>query len=250
MRYFFEISYKGTNFHGWQIQNNAISIQEIIQDRISQLIRVPTEITGSGRTDAGVHALHQVFHADFIDKIDRIDFKYHLNQVLPDDIFINQILEVKHDAHARFDATSRSYNYIIADSKNPFKTGLNYLYNRPINLELLNEASKLLVGKHDFESFSKVKTQVHNFVCEIFEASWSSKEHEIIFFVKANRFLRGMVRAMVGTLLMVNENKIEAADLRDIINAKNRSKAGRSVPPEGLYMSEISYPDHIYENKS
>ena len=247
MRYFFEISYNGSNYHGWQIQNNAISIQQVIHDRLSQLLNQDLEITGSGRTDTGVHARQQFFHADVDIELDCEDFRYHLNAILPQDISILSIKKVKNSAHARFDAISRGYSYEIARQKDPFKIGQIYLYSRELKLQKLNEASKLLLGKHDFESFSKVKTQVNNFYCEVFEANWQQDGQLTCFRIEANRFLRGMVRAIVGTLLMVNESKIQIDDIQNILESKNRSKAGRSVPPEGLFLTKVVYPKQIFE---
>ena len=247
MRYFFEISYKGTDYHGWQIQKNTISIQHVIQEKLCQLTSGIIEITGSGRTDAGVHAKQQFFHADFKNEIDGEDFRYHINAILPKDILVRSIRKVKPEAHARFDAISRSYEYVMIPQKDPFKPNEAYIYSQRIDLEKLNMGSKILVGKYDFQSFSKVKTQVNNFICEVYRAYWQQNGSGIVFHIEANRFLRGMVRAIVGTLLMVNENKIEVSKIHDILADKNRTKAGRSVPPEGLYLSKISYPSHIFE---
>jgi len=203
---------------------------------------------GSGRTDTGVHAKQQYFHADVNNHIDPKDFSYHLNAVLPKDIFVRSIRKVKSDAHARFDALSRSYDYVIMSYKDPFQIDEAYIYTHPVELTKLNNASKLLIGKHNFESFSKVKTQVNNFMCEVFEAYWHKQDESFIFHIKANRFLRGMVRAIVGTLLMVNEDKIKEETIIDILKSQDRTKAGRSVSPSGLYLAEIKYPDHIFEN--
>jgi tRNA pseudouridine38-40 synthase len=248
LRYLFEISYKGTNYHGWQIQQNAISIQQVVQEKLNQLLSGSIEITGSGRTDTGVHAKQQFFHVDISHEIDCEDFKYRMNAIIPRDIYIRSIRMVKSDAHARFDATSRGYDYVIVPQKDPFQLNQVYMYNQPLDLDKLNSASKTLVGRHNFESFSKVKTQVNNFNCEVFCAYWKHEKDCFVFHIEANRFLRGMVRAIVGTLLMVSEGKIEPSTIKKILASKDRSKAGRSVPPDGLYLSNISYPDHIFEN--
>lgn len=248
LRYFFQISYKGTNYHGWQIQQNAISIQQVIQEKLNLLSKHAIEITGSGRTDAGVHAKQQFFHVDLQAEIEVEDFQYHLNSILPKDILVRSIMKVMPEAHARFDATARSYEYYIIPHKDPFKLNEAYIYNRNINIEKLNAASSILVGKHNFESLSKVKTQVNNFNCEVFHAYWKQEGDAIVFHIQANRFLRGMVRATVGTLLMVNEGKIEINAINGILDSKDRSKAGRSVPADGLYLSKINYPIHIFEN--
>ena len=247
LRYFFEISYKGTNYHGWQIQANALSIQQVIQEKLRRLLGEEIEITGSGRTDTGVHATQQYFHADITSKLHCAEFKYHLNAVLPKDMLIRSIRPVKPDAHARFDAISRCYRYEIIKLKDPFKIDQAYIYPKDIDIELLNEAACLLAGNHDFESFSKVKTQVNHFNCEVFEAYWQQESQNTCFCIGANRFLRGMVRAMVGTLLLVNENKLKVDDIHDILKQKKRSVAGRAVPPEGLYLTNITYPENIFE---
>jgi len=247
LKYFFEISYNGSNYHGWQIQNNAVSIQQVIQEKLYQLLNQRIEITGSGRTDTGVHARQQFFHADFIEELNCDDFKYHLNAVLPADIAILSIKRVKDSANARFDALARTYSYEIIKTKDPFKIDLAYMYHKSLDLEKLNKASKLLLGKNNFEAFSKVKTQVNNFNCEVFSAFWQQEGSTICFRIEANRFLRGMVRAIVGTLLMVNEGKIQITDIDKIINSKKRSRAGRSAPPEGLFLSKIKYPEHIFQ---
>jgi tRNA pseudouridine38-40 synthase len=247
LRYFFEIAYKGTYYHGWQIQANARSIQQVIQEKLKQLLGEEIEITGSGRTDTGVHALQQYFHADITAGINCEDFMYHLNAVLPKDILIRSVRPVIPNAHARFDATSRGYTYEIIKIKNPFKIDEAYIYPKDVDLEVLNRAAQLLVGKHDFESFSKVKTQVNHFNCEVFKAYWQQESQRTCFCIEANRFLRGMVRAMVGTLLLINENKLKVDELLDILKQKNRSVAGRAVPAEGLYLTNIIYPDSIFE---
>jgi tRNA pseudouridine38-40 synthase len=247
MRYFFEISYKGTNYHGWQIQKNAKSVQEVIEQKLSQLLNSKMEITGSGRTDTGVHAIQQYFHADFAVDLNCCDFRYHINAILPKDIVVLDIKKVKENAHARFDAISRTYRYEIIYQKDPFKSNEAYLYSRKLDLEQLNEASKLFVGKHNFKSFSKVKTQVRNFECEVLKAFWQQEGQNACFIIEANRFLRGMVRAIVGTLLMVNENKLYIDDILRILTEEHRSSAGRAVPPQGLFLLGVKYPDTIFE---
>lgn len=248
MRYFFEISYKGTNYHGWQIQQNAISIQQVLQEKLKIWSNDDIDITGSGRTDAGVHARQQFFHVDLKTEIEVADFRYHLNAMLPKDILVRAIRKVKPEAHARFDATSRAYEYHIIPQKDPFKFNEAYIYFRNIELKKLNAASAILVGKHNFESFSKVKTQVNNFNCQVYHAHWIQEEESIVFHIGANRFLRGMVRAIVGTLLMVNEGKLEIDQINEILDSKDRAKAGRSVPPVGLYLSNVVYPNDTFEN--
>ncbi len=248
MRYFFEIAYKGTNYHGWQVQSNAQGVQQVIEEKMRQLLNENIEITGSGRTDKGVHALQQYFHADVSHTLDTEDFRYHLNAVLPFDIVVRSVSKVKDDAHARFDAISRAYRYVMIREKDPFRIDEAYVYHRHPDIDLLNRSAARLIGKHDFQSFSKVKTEVNHFRCEVFRALWQQEGDVVSFSIEANRFLRGMVRAIVGTLLMVNEKKIEIGDVGEILNSKDRRNAGRSVPPGGLYLSEIKYPVHIFEN--
>jgi tRNA pseudouridine38-40 synthase len=225
-----------------------MSIQQVIQEKLSLLVGEKVEITGSGRTDAGVHARQQFFHADFEKDILNEDFKYHANAVLPNDIVIHSVRKVQDRAHTRFDAVSRAYSYELIQLKNPFTIDQAYIYNKYLDIDKLNAAAEILIGKHDFESFSKVKTQVNNFNCEVFKAFWQKDGQLTCFRIEANRFLRGMVRAIVGTLLLVNENKLTVEDVRKILADKDRSKAGRSVPSEGLYLEDIKYPEHIYIN--
>ena len=246
MRYFLDISYQGSTYHGWQIQKNAISVQEVINEGLSTILRYKTECLGSGRTDTGVHAIQQMAHFDSQDKLDIEDFKYKLNALLPSSIAINDIKTVNEAAHARFDATRRSYQYLIHRQKDPFKEGLSYFFSTPINQEKIQEAIKILREWTNFQAFSKVKTDVNNFDCQIFQATWETSETDHRFFVSANRFLRGMVRAMVGTLLEIGQEKITPQDLIQILESEDRSRAGRAVPPEGLYLCAIEYPKDIF----
>jgi len=225
-----------------------VSIQQVIQEKLSLIAGENVEITGSGRTDAGVHARQQFFHADFNKELKCEDIKYHTNAVLPNDIVIHSIRKVQENAHTRFDAVARAYSYEITHTKSPFNIDQVYIYHKMMDIDRLNAAAEILIGKHDFESFSKVKTQVNNFNCEVFKAFWHQQGPLTCFKIEANRFLRGMVRTIVGTLLLVNENKLAVGDVRKILAEKNRSSAGRSVPPEGLYLQEIMYPEHIYIN--
>ena len=228
------------------MQANALSIQQVIQEKLRQITGREISITGSGRTDTGVHAKQQFFHADFDKMLDVEDFRYHLNAVLPEDIAVRSVRQVRHNAHARFDATSREYVYGIIHEKDPFRIDEAYIYKRRIDLEKLNEASRLLLGRQDFESFSKVKTDVNHFHCEVTKAEWQQTAGGCSFTIRADRFLRGMVRAVVGTLLMVNEEKIGIHDISAIIEARDRRRAGRAVPPEGLFLAGVNYPSEIF----
>ena len=244
MRYLFEVSYFGENYSGWQRQPNAPSVQQELEDAISTILRKKTSIVGSGRTDTGVHAIQQFFHLDL--KTDASDLKYKLNSFLPDDIAILGHREIKRDAHARFSATSRSYEYRINLAKDPFTVGRSYFLKKEVDIDLMNEASTILVGEHDFKSFSKVKTDVKNYICDLKAAHWHEEKDHLFFYVTANRFLRGMVRALVGTLLLVGEGKIDLNEFAGIVGKKNRKAAGQNVPACGLYLTNISYPEDIY----
>jgi tRNA pseudouridine38-40 synthase len=242
LRYFIEFSYKGTHYHGWQSQPNAVSVQATLDKALQTLLRQAIQTLGSGRTDTGVHARQQFAHFDTVSEIsDCQKLTHKLNAILPFDIAVKRIFQVSDTAHARFDATSRSYEYQITASKNPFLKDYSYFFSPTINLEIMNLAAAKLLGTQDFASFSKVHTDVNNFVCTITESFWEEKDDLLIFHITANRFLRGMVRAIVGTLLEVGQSKIQVADFEHIIQQKDRKKAGQNAPPEGLFLTKISY---------
>jgi tRNA pseudouridine38-40 synthase len=243
MRYFIECAYRGTNFSGWQIQNNALAVQEVIEKALSTLLKRKIDITGSSRTDAGVHAMQQMAHFDFQEEINNLDnLVYRINKVLPFDISIQRIFIVEDDYHSRFEAISRKYEYRISRKKNPFQRGLSYEFNGDLDINLMNEACKILFFNTDFQCFSKIHTDVLTFNCTIIEARWEEKIGDLlVFHIKANRFLRGMVRAIVGTLLEVGLGKISLVDFEEIILSKDRKKAGWSVPAEGLFLMEVNY---------
>ena len=245
MRYFIDISYNGKNYHGWQIQKNAVTVQSTIQDVISKILGKSTDIVGSGRTDTGVHAKSQVAHFDVNKEVDN-DFIYRVNAFLPQDISINSVNQVVDNSHARFDAISREYIYKIHDLKSPFVDGLSTFYNKKINMDLINEACSIIMKNSDFQSFSKVKTEVKNFNCIISHASIRRKNNFYLFKFCANRFLRGMVRALVGTLLQLNEGKINLKEFKLIFEKKNREYAGPSAPPYGLYLNKVNYNSDIF----
>jgi tRNA pseudouridine38-40 synthase len=247
-RYLFEVAYLGTNYHGWQIQPNAITVQEVLNKCLSTMLKTTVNISGSGRTDTGVHCRQQFFHADLAAEINLTDLMYKLNSMLPFDIGISSIKAVKDDAHARYDATSRSYAYHINLKKDPFSKELSYYYPKSLEIENMNKAAALLCGDAlDCEAFSKVKTSVNNFICTISEAYWEIHGDKLIFNITANRFLRGMVRAVVGTLLDVGLGKISVEEMKDIINSKDRRKAGSAAPAHGLYLCKVTYPKNIYK---
>lgn len=246
MRYFLDVSYHGAAYHGWQRQANAHTVQQELEEALSKILSQNIDVAGSGRTDTGVHAKKQVVHFDAETTMLTEQIHYKLNGILPDDISINNCRKVKDEAHARFDALERGYHYFIHQKKNPFLVGQSYFYSHSLDIEAMNQAADILLGKQDFESFSRVKTEVNHFICEIFTARWYTENDQLIFNVRANRFLRGMVRALVGTLLEVGRGKLSVEDFVSIIAAKDRTKAGRAVPPHGLYLSEVNYSDEIY----
>ncbi|MDH5475157.1 MAG: tRNA pseudouridine(38-40) synthase TruA [Cyclobacteriaceae bacterium] len=248
MRLFFEVAYKGTNYHGWQIQQNAVTVQGEINKVISTICQQDINITGSGRTDTGVHCEQQFFHADIDSTWSLEDLQFKMNSMLPFDIAINSICEVNKESHSRFDAISRTYEYRINTKKNPFLKDESYYYNKPLDIPVMNQAATLLThSEQDFECFSKIKTEVNHFRCNITNAEWKKENDILIFNITANRFLRGMVRAIVGTLIEVGLKKITIADFAEIIASKDRTKAGRAAPPEGLFLTTVSYPKDIFK---
>jgi len=244
LRYFIELAYNGKNYHGWQIQPQAISVQEVITKAISTILRQEINIVGAGRTDAGVHASQMFAHFDVESPLSN-NFIYKLNAILPNDVVVFNALLVNNDAHARFDANSRSYEYKIWLGRNPFLLETSWqLHHQQLNIELMNEAATILYEYEDFECFSKVKTDVNTFNCTITNAEWIMKGNELTFHITANRFLRNMVRAIVGTLVDVGLEKTTINEFKQIIESKNRSKAGVSVPAKGLFLTAVTY-DYI-----
>jgi tRNA pseudouridine38-40 synthase len=246
MRYFFEISYNGSAYAGWQTQRNAVGVQAVVEEALATLLREPVKIVGSGRTDTGVHCEQQFFHTDISVPFEPGGLIGKLNSFLPGAISIQRILKVKEEAHARYDATERTYEYRITTRKNPFMEGLALHYHKPLNLQTMNRAASLLVGVHDFTSFSKVKTDVNHFLCDVRSATWKQDGSTIIFTIKANRFLRGMVRALVGTLLDVGTGKLTMEEFKKIVSAKDRRKAGMNVDPQGLFLVNVKYHGSIF----
>ncbi|TDQ14952.1 tRNA pseudouridine38-40 synthase [Algoriphagus boseongensis] len=245
-RYFLELSYKGTPFHGWQIQQNAFTVQECLEKGLSTFFRQPIAIMGSGRTDTGVHASMQVCHFDLVDQIPSENFLKGINAILPKEIAIHSIRLVKPDAHARFDAKNRSYFYRIIFQKNPFLDDLAWLIFHNPDIEKMNQAAKILLGHEDFECFSKVHTEVNHFRCKIYSAHWEQKDGQLLFHITANRFLRGMVRAIVGTLMEIGLGTRSIESMEELILSKDRTKAGKAAPAKGLFLCNINYPTTIY----
>lgn len=241
-RYFIELSYDGTNYHGWQVQPNAATVQEVLDKALSTVLRAPIETVGCGRTDTGVHATeffahYEVESAAAIDKV-----AHSLNGILPPDIAIKDIFPVDEEMHARFSATLRSYQYHIHFNKDPFKHGYSWLLRDEPDIDLMNQAAQIIMQYTDFSCFSKSNTQVKTNNCKISRAEWVRADDSIVFHISADRFLRNMVRAVVGTLLMVGRKEITPEGVREIINSKDRSNAGTSVPACGLYLTEVKYP--------
>jgi len=246
LRYFLELSYDGTPYHGWQRQPNAISVQEVLEEALSTLLRKKTAVVGAGRTDTGVHAKQIFAHFDIDVAINSEEVTYKLNSFLPPSIAVANCHLVSYDAHARFDAIKRSYMYKVSLVKNPFTTLGAYYMKKDLDLKAMNEAARLLLDYTDFKCFSKSKTDVKTYNCDITEAIWKQKGNELIFHISADRFLRNMVRAIVGTLLQVGEHKINNDDLIAILKSQDRSKAGYSVPAHGLYLTSVIYPKTLY----
>lgn len=244
MRFFIELSFNGNKFHGWQIQPNANTIQAELNKALSVILKDVILVVGAGRTDAGVHAKQMFAHFDF-----EGDFKIKillvkLNSFLPNDISVHQIFKVNDNTHARFDAVSRTYQYYITNEKNPFNKNV-YLYYQRLNVDAMNLACKYLLGKQDFTSFSKLHTQTYTNDCNVIIANWKQQRNELLFTIKADRFLRNMVRAIVGTLLEVGEGKMGPKRIKEIIAKKDRSEAGVSVPAHALFITKIEYPENI-----
>jgi tRNA pseudouridine38-40 synthase len=246
-RYFIHISYFGFRYVGWQFQPNGLSIQELLEKGVATLLKESVRITGAGRTDAGVHARFFVAHFDLnFDLQDLHQIVYKLNRILPEDIAVQQLYRVNGEAHARFSALNRTYEYHISTVKNPFLKGMAWYYAANLDLEKMNEAATILYGYSDFTSFSKLHTDVRTNLCRILMARWTLLEDKLLFTIMADRFLRNMVRAIAGTMIEVGSGKVSLDRFREIIELRDRSLAGFSVPAEGLFLTGISYPDWIY----
>lgn len=247
-RYFIYLAYEGTNYHGWQVQPNGVSVQECLQKALSTLLRVETEVVGAGRTDAGVHAKLMVAHFDSEkEDLNLALLTDKLNRLLPPDISIYRVCKVHPEAHARFDALSRTYKYYITSVKSPFNRHLKWRMHGSLNYELMNEAANILFEYTDFTSFSKLHTDVKTNNCKIMQAEWNLEDETTwVFTVKADRFLRNMVRAIVGTLVEVGRGKMSLEEFRKVIEQKDRCKAGASVPGHALFLVDIEYPAETF----
>ncbi len=246
MRYFIYLSYNGARYHGWQIQPNGISVQEVLGKALSTLLHEPIEVTGAGRTDAGVHASLMVAHFDTTQEVNE-QLVYRLNKFLPQDIAISSVRKVKDDAHARFSATSRTYHYYVITAKSPFEP-YAYRFPQPLDFRKMNEAAQTLFDYIDFTSFSKLHTDVKTNNCRIMHAEWTQVSPiKWQFTITADRFLRNMVRAIVGTLLDVGRGVLTIEQFREIIEKKDRCSAGTSVPGNALFLADITYPDNLFD---
>ncbi len=245
MRYFISLAYKGTDFHGWQIQPNAITVQQQINHGLSVLLKEDVMIMGAGRTDAGVHAKQMYAHFDTQNPFNCNTLTYRLNGFLKDSIRIKSIFEVSDETHARFNASSRVYEYWLCEHKNPFLIDGAWFMNTNLDFDLMNEAAAYLRTVRDFSSFAKIHTDVKTHICDVQFAKWEYKDEKWVFTIKADRFLRNMVRAIVGTLVEVGKLKLSIASFKDIISKENRSLAGVSAPAKGLYLVNVNYPNNL-----
>ena len=244
-RFFIRLAYNGTHYHGWQVQDNARTVQQVITDAFRVIWKVEINLVGCGRTDAGVHARDYYAHFELEEGRDMDELKdmaFRLNRYLDEDIVILEIFPVPSDLHARFSAKSRTYQYYLHTRKDPFLNEISWFVPQGIDLEKMNAGSEMLLGTHDFTSFSKLHTDVKTNICTIIQANWEKSGHQLIFTITADRFLRNMVRAIVGTLMDLGQGKITLEDYLRIIDGKNRSLAGESVPAKGLFLTEIKYP--------
>jgi len=250
-RYFINLAYHGKNHHGWQVQPNSETIQGVMNHALGLIIREEVNLIGAGRTDTGVHARQFYAHFDSNqnlgeeDELNQLAFK--LNNFLPKEIAVYKIFPVGEKVHARFDATARTYKYYVSKIKDPFKYDISYYCYRDLNIERMNEAARILFSYNDFSSFSKSNTQTENNLCDVHYAKWEEEDHMLVFTIKANRFLRNMVRAIVGTLLDVGQNKMGVLEMHRIIQDQSRSSAGYSAPARGLFLYEVEYPEGLFD---
>ena len=249
-RYFIELAYNGSKYHGWQIQPGAPTVQEELNRALSTLLREEIQVVGAGRTDTGVHASFYIAHFDSSQVLSDLEkIVYKLNRLTGKEIAISALYPVEQDVHARFSALSRTYKYYIDKQKNPFTYPFAWKVFPIPDIQRMNEACKVLFEYTDFTSFSKLHTDVKTNNCTIFEAKWEDQDEQLVFTIKANRFLRNMVRAIVGTLVDIGQGKIDIAGLRKIIASRNRCSAGTSVPGHALFLCGIEYPPEVFKMK-
>jgi tRNA pseudouridine38-40 synthase len=250
LRYFIKLAYKGTNYHGWQVQPNAITVQELLTRAFSTIFRNPVEIFGAGRTDAGVHADEFYAHVDIKNEFKANKIIYRMNTLLPNDIVVYDIFKTTEDAHARFDALSRSYEYRAFLGKNPFFTETAWQFTTTkLNVEKMNEAAKILETYTNFKCFSRSHTGVRTYNCNIMYAKWKQIDQLLVFHITADRFLRNMVRAIVGTLIEIGKGKMTLEEFKQVIESENRCNAGTSAPAKGLFLTQVTYPKTIFINE-
>jgi len=247
LRYFIELSYNGKAYHGWQNQPNAISVQEVLEDGLSKLLKTQMAVTGAGRTDAGVHAEQMFAHFDCDSVFDTETLIFKLNSFLPNDISVQNIFEVNAETHSRFNALSRTYNYKIATKKDVFNYEGSYYLKHNLDVEKMNEAARILFDFRNFKCFSRSNTDVKTYNCDIMLAEWNETKNQLTFTIKADRFLRNMVRAIVGTMVDIGLGKTSIEEFHEIIKLEDRTKAGASVPAHGLYLSTIEYDKKIFK---
>ncbi len=247
-RYFIYISYRGTSYHGWQVQPNSVTVQKIIDNALSVLLNETISTTGAGRTDTGVHALVFCAHFDSIspELAERKNLIFRLNSFLPADISVNSIRKVHADANARYSAVSRTYKYFISTIKDPFFNNSSWYLHGNINIDEMNKACSILKNHSDFTSFSKLHSGAKTNICKIYYAAWEKSDSRLVLTIRADRFLRNMVRAIAGTLIEVGYGKMNTEEFEKIIVAKNRSMAGRSAPAKGLFLTDIEYPEELF----
>lgn len=249
VRYFIRLSYDGAAYHGWQVQPNALSVQEALQQALTTLLQKPIPIVGAGRTDTAVNAHFMMAHFDHEAELPTRQLTYRLNKILPPDIAVQRIMHVTPEAHARFSATARTYHYHIYQNKNPFYRRYATLITTPLDFKRMNEAAELLLNTTDFTSFSKLHTDAKTNICQVTQACWTEVEPGLWrFTITANRFLRNMVRAIVGTLIEVGRGKIDMEEFQAIISRKDRQQAGQSMPGHALSLVDIRYPAEIFLN--
>jgi len=246
MRYFLELAYKGTAYHGWQLQTNAVSVQAKVEEALFIILKEKIRVHGSGRTDTGVHAQQQFAHFDIERELNPTDALHKFNAVLPMDIRAKGLHLVRENANARFDATERSYEYRIINEQNPFYQNLALYAPFELDLPAMNEAAKHFIGKQDFEALTRAKAKVNNYLCDVRRAEWLQENSLLVFHVSANRFLHGMVRAMVGTCMEVGQGKKNPEYVKEVLASKDRKEAGKAARPHGLFLTRVVYPPAIF----
>ncbi|MBO4820051.1 MAG: tRNA pseudouridine(38-40) synthase TruA [Prevotella sp.] len=245
-RFFITFSYDGTRYHGWQIQPNGNSVQAELQNALAILLRQPVEVVAAGRTDAGVHAAKMVAHFDTDVPFQTLQLAYQLNRLLPRDIAVGHIRAVSDEMHARFSAIARTYHYFIHTRKDPFVEQYSCMLGYQLDFQLMNEAGRILTSYNDFGAFCKTHTDVKTTICKVTEARWDQLDnHRYKFTITANRFLRNMVRAVVGTMIDVGRGRISMDEFRGVIESRNRSRAGESMPAKALFLAEVTYPENV-----